>query len=858
MKPIKYLLYGLAAIIVLLVVAVGILVATFDPNDYKPRIVAVVKEKTGRDLTLGNMALKIFPKIGAQLQKVSLAERDGKGEFAGVDSVEVYVALLPLLGRKVVVDDVRVDGLRAHLVKHKDGSTNFDDLTGKPAEAKKPETPTPPPGESKPVQFDVSGIRVTNSQVTWQDEGSGNDVAIQLAKLQTGRLAENHPSKVDADVTLKGAKPKVDARLTLSGTLTFNVEPQHVRFADFNGRLEGTALDFTNVSVALQGTADALGKEQRVAVSGLALDGKASRGKDTFNVKLSLPALESTPGALALEKLSLSATGTVGAMQLTASKLDAPAIRMNLKENRLLVERLALSAQGKTGGDDIQVSLQAPKLDITPDKAAGETAALTAKLSGAQRNGDISLSLSGMEGSAKAIRIAALKLTLDVRQQDNAVKGELSTPVTGNLESKVFELPKLAGNFTVTSPSIPKKTAQVPIAGLARADLGKERVFADIATRFDESNIKAKGGMTGFGKPAYDFDVTIDKLNVDQYQSPKTAQAGKQEKPAPGPAGAEQPIDLSALKTLDLDGSLKIGQLQASNVKASNVRADIRAKGGKLDVNPLMANLYGGATRGALGVDANVNRFTVKQDLTNVSVGPLLRDAAQKDVLDGKGTVSVDLRTQGNVVSALKRALDGTARLALRDGAVKGVDLAGAVRKVKASFGAKDAEGTAEATQKTDFSELTASFAIKNGIARNDDLDLKSPFLRVGGSGEVNIPDGTLDYVVRTSIVGSMAGQGGREVAELKGITVPVRVSGPFERLKYKVDVSQMVRGATKEQLEAVKKGGTEALKGKVEELLGGKKEGQAPPPGGDQAQQAAPSKKPEDVLKEKLKGFLK
>ena len=66
--------------------------------------------------------------------------------------------------------------------------------------------------------------------------------------------------------------------------------------------------------------------------------------------------------------------------------------------------------------------------------------------------------------------------------------------------------------------------------------------------------------------------------------------------------------------------------------------------------------------------------------LTGVSIGPLLRDAAKQDILEGKGNVALDLTTQGNPVSAIKKALNGTARLELKDGAIKGIDLAGAVR----------------------------------------------------------------------------------------------------------------------------------------------------------------------------------
>jgi AsmA protein len=858
MRLLKYGLYAVVAVLLLLAVGVAVVVATFDPNDYRPQIVEQVKQRTGRDLTVGDIGLTLFPKIGAQLKQVSLAEQSGAGEFAGVDEARVYVAVFPLLSRQVVVDEVRIDGLRANLVKNADGSTNFDDLL---KARQTPAAEEPGAAQGRPMRFDVQGIRITNGRVSWKDATTGNDLAVNLAELSTGRVTENRPIDVRLVASVAGTQPKLDVRTRLDATLDFDLQAQRLRFAGMNLAMQGSALDFTGIDVAVTGDVESLVQAQRIAVSKLEVKGRAARGSESYDVKLSAPAIESTPQALLVEGLTLSATGTVAGMQLTGSTLTVPALRVNLAESRLLVDRLALQARAAKAGDTIVVDLTAPRLDLAPDKATGESAVLTAKLDGPQRKGDVSLKLAGVEGSAKALRIAALTLAVDLRQQDDSIKGELRTPVTGNLEAKVFELPKLEGAFTISSRSIPRKTVQMPLNGSVRADLGAERVSVNLATRFDESSIKAKGGMNGFAKPAYDFDVAVDKLNVDRYLPQKTAQADGGQQPQ-GEPQKEEPIDLSALKPLNLKGALRIGQLQASNVKASNVRVDLRAKEGRLTLDPLAANLYGGSARGTLGVDANTNRFSVKQNLTGVAIGPLLRDAADKDVLEGKGTVVLDVTSQGNLVSALKKALNGSARLELRDGAVKGVDLAGAVRRVKSALGAGDVEGTGGAKEKTDFSELSASFEIRNGIAHNRDLSLKSPFIRVTGSGDVDIPQSSMNYVVKTAVVASMAVQGGRDLPELKGLTVPVRVAGPFDQLKYKVEFSQMVRGATKEQLEAAKETGREALKGaareKLQELLGGK--GQQPPAEGatgDQSQQAAP-KKPEDQIKDALKGLLR
>ena len=148
--------------------------------------------------------------------------------------------------------------------------------------------------------------------------------------------------------------------------------------------------------------------------------------------------------------------------------------------------------------------------------------------------------------------------------------------------------------------------------------------------------------------------------------------------------------------------------------------------------------------------------------------------------------------------------MNGNAALKLTDGAVKGIDIAGSIRNAKAKLGQLRGEQTQQAdkSQKTDFSELTATFKIANGVARNNDLSLKSPLLRVGGEGNINIGNDTLDYLVKASIVASTKGQGGRDLTDLSGITVPVRATGPLASPSYKLDFASMVTDVAKQKVE--------------------------------------------------------
>ena len=49
-KLLKYSLFGLGGLILLLVIIVAVVVATFNPNDYKPLVIKLVQDKKQRHI----------------------------------------------------------------------------------------------------------------------------------------------------------------------------------------------------------------------------------------------------------------------------------------------------------------------------------------------------------------------------------------------------------------------------------------------------------------------------------------------------------------------------------------------------------------------------------------------------------------------------------------------------------------------------------------------------------------------------------------------------------------------------------------------------------------------------------------
>src|SRR2546422_2824378 len=442
------------------------------------------------------------------------------------------------------------------------------------------------------------------------------------------------------------------------------------------------------------------------------------------------------------------------------------------------IERMALERTGRT------LRLQGElKLVFFPSLGAG-VGGVTLSERGSQRE---FISLQSARASVKlmpllhgrvivdAVRVSGLKAQI-VKNKDGTYnfsdllegrggkpaakpvpkEKDRSTPVIFDIAGLDIDRAAVAYRDTNTGQEISLSDLNLHTGRIA------DSIDLDFTARLHESSIRGKLAMARTAQPSYRFDLDIDRLDLDRYLA----------------AGENKPdaaVDLSGLKGLNAQGQLQIGALQVQGLKASKLKAQLKAAGGQAEISPHSASLYEGELSGALSLDGNANRIALKETFSNVSIGPLLRDLARQDRLEGKGNVALELAAAGATASAMKRSLAGTAKVRLRDGAIKGIDIAGLLRKARAAAGRQSGQA-ADSKERTDFSELSASFSIKNGVAHNEDLDVKSPLLRIGGSGDIDIGRSAISYVVKASVVGTTS------------LTVPVKLAGPLDAMKYEVD----------------------------------------------------------------------
>lgn len=801
----KRILIGLVVLVVVAVVGLAIFLLTFDPNAYKYKLEELVQERYHRTLTIdGEIELSLFPRIGLSVQGVSLSEANSTETFASIESTRLAVAVWPLLSNSFVVDHVAISGFKARVVRNKDGQFNFSNLVGgtapvvatpaNPAEALAGAAQTAaqaltsgtlPPSRNN-MQIDIAGLDLKDGEVLLQDEMSGMAVAVTKINANTGRVTFNQPFDVRLTARLEGGNPRIDANLTGQALLTLDPSAKRYAAQKLDLRMDGKLPGAEAKSLAMRGNLAFNGQKSALDVAGLEV---------VFQGDVTDPAARATnvDASVAMPKLSIDP-----------------------HKSQLQIEKLAVRAKGGVADGPFEFAVDAPALNISPTQATGEALTGRVRISGL----DASFGLNGISGNATELDIKEAKLDSTSKKGERVVKLTFASPLSLNLLQRQGGLSGLRGDVNITDPGLPKGSLQIPVIGSLNVDLLKDTASSKINAVLEGGKFDLSADIAKLSDaPQVNFALAVDTLDLDKLVPPAAAAAAPAKPPAdgkkdenkpvpPAPAApADDSINLSALVGPSVNGTLKVGKLVVRGLKADDVAAAVKLDRGKLDISSLTAGLYGGKLAGALSVDAaQGNQLATKMSLAGISIEPLLMDLAQRNVLSGTGSLALDLKTAGANAYAMKSGLGGTLQVRLRDGAVKGINLTQTLRELKAALKpeAQDETVAADTSKQTAFSEMDADLAFTKGVASVKRLNVVSPLLRVtqGEPATIDFVKSELDLVARARVVNPAADPEGKELIDLKDVTIPVHVRGPFEKPSYTLLWKDAIAGILKRSLE--------------------------------------------------------
>jgi AsmA protein len=505
-----------------------------------------------------------------------------------------------------------------------------------------------------------------------------------------------------------------------------------------------------------------------------------------------------------IEKLNLS----VGAIR-SGQPVDVDLDFVAKSGKPEIASQVKLTGQVVLSESFQQIEIRDLKLGVDAEGASLPNGKLAAQLSS-----QLAVDLDKQTLSLKDLLITVLDLTLQGQAQGAGINGD-AAQFTGTLKLDTFAPRDLLKRLGQTLPEV----SDASVLGKADAEFAfkatsKSANLSGLKLHLDDTSITGSAGVANFTAPAINFDLLVDAIDLDRYlplQKPGEAKAAPT--PAEAAAGGAAMLPVETLRGLNLNGTLKIGQLKAYQLRSTDIRVTVAAKDGLVRVYPASAKLYQGSYNGDVTLDVRGKepRIALDEKVAGVQAGPMLTDMLGSTKLTGTANVAMKINAAGNDPATMRKSMNGTANFALTDGVIKGMDVLGEIRKAYALLRGKPQP--AATGDQTEFSALTGTATIANGLVNNPDLLGKSPLMQVQGSGSADLVSEKLDYRISTTLVDSLEGKG-----ELTGRPIPVHITGTFSAPKVGVDLEQALKQEVQKKLEEKVQ---EKLQDKLKGLLG-------------------------------------
>jgi len=467
-----------------------------------------------------------------------------------------------------------------------------------------------------------------------------------------------------------------------------------------------------------------------------------------------------------------------------------------------------------SGTLELQTSIQ---VDLHNERYRFNATTLAATLNGATLPGgtttldlvaEIDLDMRQQSAALSSFELESYGLTLSGALDVNQLQGEPT--FNGNLHLAEFNPGTVMPALDIELPETADATAlsRMQLAFAVDGSLDQYRLH-QLMVKVDESHIDGDVQlvMGDASLPAVKYALTIDQIDADRYlpppvadeeNAPAAAPATGQVTPAsPAMAGAAATtLPLETLRELDLNGTLNIGKLKFSGLHLSEIRTEMDASAGVIRLHPLSAELYQGQYRGDLRLDVRGDhpKIALNESLKQIHVGPLLKDYMGEEKVRGVGNVQAKLTASGETPDMIISTLNGEVKLEFVDGAIKDVNIVQMVREAQARLKGEPVPPASTELQDTDFAEMMATLNITNGVVKNRDLSIKSPYLRVAGEGQASLVNESIDYLAKVVISKTEQGQGGAELDSLRGLTLPVRIGGTFDKPQFKLELGDLLK----------------------------------------------------------------
>lgn len=373
-KVFKILMWVVGGLVVLLLAATIVLKLYLTKDKILAWVTPPLEERLHRKVSISDAGAGL---AGIYLDGLDVRTEGAPKPFVSASAIKIRWRLLPLLSKRLEIEDVRLVEPRIHVVRMPDGTLDIDDILEPSKEPKKP--PETRSG-GIPLEVIISLFSMENGQVSFEDRTE--------TPLRTYVLDEID-SKI-TDITLdRPLRYELSARLPLAEKGRFSAEGTvNLAARDIKARITVDDLDLPAFNPVLKGgtqfASGVLGVDLNLALAGgekadlkggfniakLALARDGQSGEPT-NVKVDMEAgADQKKGAAVLRRLRMEAAGQTLDLTGEAKNLKSrPRVDFRLASPELRIDSLAAilpPEDGKKGAKSSQKTAPAsrpPKRD---------------------------------------------------------------------------------------------------------------------------------------------------------------------------------------------------------------------------------------------------------------------------------------------------------------------------------------------------------------------------------------------------------------------------------------------------------------------------------------------------------------
>ncbi len=442
--------------------------------------------------------------------------------------------------------------------------------------------------------------------------------------------------------------------------------------------------------------------------------------------------------------------------------------------------------------------------------------------------------------------ILGLSMSADVKPFSYA--GELTPNAT--LRVNEFSLKELMQTLGTAAPETVDANALQRVSFSADAAVGKNSIaLTNLQMVLDDTTMTGKLSIPRAANGSLLFDLAADNIVLDNYMAPATDDATAADD---SDANVEIPVDL--IRATNANGKFAMAKATLSGIEFENLQLGLNSADGKMRLHPIKAELFDGSYDGDIKIDASgtTPTISVNENIADVQMAALANAMYGLENVSGTIRGSFVLSGGGADLNAIRQDLDGTISFSLADGEWQGTDVWHQLRAARATL-KQEAAPEPRLPPRTEFSDVSATGVVTNGIMQNNDLLAELPFLRVTGKGQVNLVEATLDYAMDARVIEQPELAGQATADELKDFTsavIPLKVTGSLASPSVRPDIEAMLRKEVERQIDKKKDELTDKL---FKKLLGGDEE---PPAEGEEGEKEE-EQDSEDALKDALKNLL-